>query len=245
MTNRRQAFTLIELLVVCAIIGILIAMIFPIYNYILSRGRQTACMNNLRQLGAGFELYKNAWKGFYPHEDRDSLPKGTPTSKGNFSWFDVLDPYLDQKNLSRVKQCAAWEGYDTDDIDFNTADLHSIKMNSKLENGVDQSPLAGGTSPPFPSVPASGYYYWFPVNRAKKPQKTLLLMDGRVDSGQGGQIRTHIGNVSNRHFGGTNLLFVDLHVEYFDATGEGVANADGLGWKNEGPFIWDPFTSTK
>jgi hypothetical protein len=32
---------------------------------------------------------------------------------------------------------------------------------------------------------------------------------------------------------------VDLHVEWFDSTAAGVIKPTGLGWANEGGFIWD------
>ncbi len=54
MSTRKQriatGFTLIELLVVIAIIAILAALLFPRLLAAREKGRQTACMNNQRQL---------------------------------------------------------------------------------------------------------------------------------------------------------------------------------------------------
>jgi prepilin-type processing-associated H-X9-DG protein len=44
---------LVELLVTVAIIGLLMAMLFPAVNAARESGRQSACMNNLRQFGVG------------------------------------------------------------------------------------------------------------------------------------------------------------------------------------------------
>jgi prepilin-type N-terminal cleavage/methylation domain-containing protein/prepilin-type processing-associated H-X9-DG protein len=57
----RAAFTLIELLVVIAIIAILAAILFPVFAAARDKARQTACLNNLKQLGLGIQQYAQDW----------------------------------------------------------------------------------------------------------------------------------------------------------------------------------------
>gem|GEM_PF-7135003 len=57
------AFTLVELLVVISIIGILVAMLFPALNAARELSRQTACSNNLRQLGVAFLAHAQRDRG--------------------------------------------------------------------------------------------------------------------------------------------------------------------------------------
>jgi prepilin-type N-terminal cleavage/methylation domain-containing protein/prepilin-type processing-associated H-X9-DG protein len=52
-----RAFTLIELLVVIAIIAILAAILFPVFARARERAQQTACLNNLNQLGRAMMMY--------------------------------------------------------------------------------------------------------------------------------------------------------------------------------------------
>ncbi len=72
----RKGFTLIELLVVIAIIAILAAILFPVFGKAREKARQTACTNNIRQIGVAMAIYAQ------DHETK--LPDAT-------SWTGALD----------------------------------------------------------------------------------------------------------------------------------------------------------
>ncbi len=61
-----QGFTLIELLVVIAIIAVLAAMIMPALGRAKAQAKMTVCLNNLRQIGAGFMMYTDDHDGKFP-----------------------------------------------------------------------------------------------------------------------------------------------------------------------------------
>jgi len=63
---KKQNFTLIELLVVVSIIGILSAMLMPTLGKARERARQAQCKNNLKQIGAAFNMYSDDNGGAIP-----------------------------------------------------------------------------------------------------------------------------------------------------------------------------------
>src|SRR5271154_3505966 len=53
----RHGLTLVELLVVIAIIALLAALLLPAMSGAKANARQVACLGNLRQLEAAFQMY--------------------------------------------------------------------------------------------------------------------------------------------------------------------------------------------
>lgn len=62
MGNSR-GFTLVELLVVIGILSLLAALLSPSLSVAREKARQTQCLNNLRQLHLGAQLYMGSWDG--------------------------------------------------------------------------------------------------------------------------------------------------------------------------------------
>jgi prepilin-type N-terminal cleavage/methylation domain-containing protein len=57
MLRRRKGFTLIELLVVIAIIGILAAMVFPVFARPRESARKAVCLSNVKNIALAFQMY--------------------------------------------------------------------------------------------------------------------------------------------------------------------------------------------
>ena len=69
--NRKalRGFTLIELLVVIAIIGILAAILFPVFSKAREKARQAACLSNQRQIAMGAMIYASENEDLLPTTD--------------------------------------------------------------------------------------------------------------------------------------------------------------------------------
>ena len=66
LVRRGRGFTLIELMVVIAIIGVLAALLFPVFRNALARSRQAACKSNLHQFGLAIIRYR--------HDHNEAMP---------------------------------------------------------------------------------------------------------------------------------------------------------------------------
>ena len=80
-----SAFTLVEVLIVLAIIGVLAAILLPVFNRARDAARTTTCLNNLHQIGLALELYANDNNRYYPSALAPPV---------NCTWADSIAPYV-------------------------------------------------------------------------------------------------------------------------------------------------------
>ncbi|MBL9001342.1 MAG: DUF1559 domain-containing protein [Phycisphaerae bacterium] len=89
----RPAFTLIELLVVISVVALLLGLLMPALGRARESGRRVRCLNNLRSLGLGLQMYMDTEsKGLL-------LPKVRPINEGGNendpTLLDVMSKYID------------------------------------------------------------------------------------------------------------------------------------------------------
>lgn len=90
---RERAFTLVEAIVVMLIIIVLLALLLPALWQMKESGRATACLSNLRQIGAGLNSYLGEHDFTMPNlqAGRNSLSEDVPVID------TVLMPYVKNK----------------------------------------------------------------------------------------------------------------------------------------------------
>ena len=89
-----QAFTLVELLVVVAIVAILAAILFPVFQKVRENARRTSCLSNEKQLALGLTMYT---------QDNDEFLPPTATYAADrvtvILWPDMIRSYVNSKPL--------------------------------------------------------------------------------------------------------------------------------------------------
>ncbi len=97
--SRREShgFTLIELLVVISIISILVAMLLPALGAVRQIARQTACLNNMAQLGLALNDYEYHYDVLPPGVTNPEGPIRNEAQGVHVSWIVKILPYIEER----------------------------------------------------------------------------------------------------------------------------------------------------
>ena len=112
--RRSRGFTLIELLVVIAIIGILVAMVFPVFARARESARKAVCLSNVKNIALAIQMYlADNNDTLPPDEHREEVTELSETfcgegetelfAHGNpyLRWPVVLDEYVKNRDVFR------------------------------------------------------------------------------------------------------------------------------------------------
>ena len=222
---RRPGFTLIELLVVIAIIAILAAMLLPALSRAKAKGRQTACTNNLRQIGIATAMYLNDFKAY---------PGDYSVKAGCYVWPTRLLAYM--SNNRQAFSCPAappntW--WDTNQnrtlggTGENGYDIYTVTSKSRFSLGYNDWGLDITHIPQLGlGGDVDGGWYQGKVTEAMVIRPTDMIMLADVKGQQDATLINFDANLdptdmsaghsqwpSNRHTYRVNMLWADGHVQ--------------------------------
>lgn len=93
--GQQNGFTLIEILIVIAIIGILAAILFPVFASAREGARRASCLSNMKQIGLATMLYAQDYDERMVH----AFMRYGPGSANTAWWQDMLQPYMKSYQL--------------------------------------------------------------------------------------------------------------------------------------------------
>ncbi len=93
---KRNGFTLIELLAIIAILGLLAAILVPVFARVRENGRRSVCLSNERQIGLAFLQYEQESNERFPQGSvkRANWDPPSETPPSGEGWAGQIYPYL-------------------------------------------------------------------------------------------------------------------------------------------------------
>jgi prepilin-type N-terminal cleavage/methylation domain-containing protein/prepilin-type processing-associated H-X9-DG protein len=209
-THRKKCFTggftLIEMLIVVAIIGLLAAILFPVFGRVRENARRTSCLSNLKQLTLAISLYTQDNDEYLPSYLNNNVP-----------WWDQCKSYI---KSTQVLQCPSRPGI-------------NIAYGWNYTGWTASTPADFGLGH---ILPDTGNARNAPVlvGRVQDPSQMFMIGDGRATTGSNnGNFPADNSNYAASfigpgadlsyasttvHLEGMNMGYVDGHVKWMKTT---------------------------
>ncbi len=227
--NFLNGFTLIELMVVIAIIGLVAAMLFPVFGRVREGARRSSCQSNLKQIGMALIQYSQDYDEKQVADWFGPDPGATEaegTVNGRYKWCDAIYPYL---NTKQVFTCPS----DNTDLYVNYSELTAGQTTTSYGSYVINHSYRGcattagcvGSSVVEPWTPPVSHPILDEIvnlSSVAAPERTVWVMDAVGNFCFGPSSGTfdvddesprQLDNAVERHLATTDVLWCDGHVK--------------------------------
>ena len=231
-----RGFTLVELLVVIAIIAILAAMLLPVLSRAKATAHSASCLSNLKQLQAGYLMYADDNNDLQPPNKAGPDPLGgvrnlagswvvgsakTDTNSANieagviYGYVASAQVYRCPADKSRVRGASGLtrtRSYSLDGWLISSDTSYSGNGVSFTTQDYDWGPfkLSQHHLPP-----PSGVFAFIDENEQSIDAGFFLILQPRWVVDAGAVSDAWRGVPADRHQQGSNLSFLDGHVEHW------------------------------
>ncbi len=159
---KRNSFTLVELLITIGIIALLAGLLIPAAGRARETARRAGCLSNLKQIGAGLEMYGQANRFCLPTCGGSQDPAAGPTIR------EVLLPNLSgSEDVFRCPSDAEYAQRSGGSYDWNTL-ANGQKMDEKTLRILDFS------------MPVMGDYDNFHGDAGERNAKNWLYLPAEI-----------------------------------------------------------------
>ncbi len=241
MRNRTDAFTLIELLTVVAIISLLISILMPSLSRARDQAKSVHCLARLKEFGNAIAAYENVYNDQLPPAMwvRTNMVNGDEVVLGNYSWAEILWAYIYKETLYYEEYLPVLRNTHPERFEEYFICKAASKRGTSSGHyrvylpawsaasytvGPDGKMPADSRGDPWASISRSSIRPRLPImgdanqdSAAGHPCQDPSLMTSFIDAGQANEagLTGRDGNrFSDRHYGGTNYLYGDLHAKW-------------------------------
>lgn len=222
--NSRRAFTLVELLTVIAILGILVALIFPVVGKSKDKAGNVECMNNLRSIHAAYML---------DTQDHDmQIPRSyNDQSRGADSYSNTwIEDYYQKlggvwqevnggKSTAKIAGCPVQRRQKKRGPYQRTFSINTTLTDNDIVTSFSAAPR---------------------LQSFRYPAQTALLADGAVKANGSsyGAFNNSSQPAFRPHGDRSNILFLDGHIEAWTASQWASVKTIPAGGDKPGTIFW-------
>jgi len=233
--HKRQGFTLIELLVVIAIIALLMAILMPALQKVKEQGKKIVCSNNQKQIGISLNMYGSDYDNKLPLNQGGNWLWDIAYSTTDY----IMDTGGDRRTFycpadptKKPEMAIFWQYYQNPNIDTDSDWVVEPKTGRggmyRVTSYFWMMDTVEGRTYELQGTPKKE---WVKMLTCKQPAATELVTDATLSTGPDAETASFVevrGGLWDRwqiydrtnHLThgskpvGTNILFVDGHLEW-------------------------------